>query len=202
MLESLQSQQRLFVKQIFELAELVGFETRNKYRISDENGNELAFAAEQQKGIFGFLFRQFLGHWRPFEIHFFSSTRQKLMTAKHPFRWFFQRLELFDAGGRFVGVVERRFSILSKKFDVQDHHGRTLFQVSSPIWRIWTFPFRRNGKEVARIAKKWSGIGYELFSDRDNFMVEYFEPTLTNDERALILASALYVDLIFFEQKE
>ena len=77
------------------------------------------------------------------------------MTAHHPFRWFFQRLELFANG---------------------DH-------------------------EFARISKKWTGLGYELFNDKDTFLVEFNDPALPGDQRALVLAAAIYVDLMFFEKK-
>ena len=40
---------KLFVKQKFEGFELLGYETRNKYTILDEQGEQVAFAAEQQK---------------------------------------------------------------------------------------------------------------------------------------------------------
>lgn len=201
MLETLSSRPRLFVKQTFELGELFGFETRNKYRICDENGRDIAYAAEQQKGFFGFLARQFLGHWRSFAIHFFGVDRREFMIAEHPFRWYFQTLQVRTIEGRPLGAIERRFAIFSKRFDVKDGQGRLIMEVSSPFWRIWTFPFKRQGRELARVAKKWSGFGYELLTDRDNFMVEYGDPSLNNDERALIMAAAVYIDLMFFEQK-
>ncbi len=201
MLPALQGLQKIFVKQTFELAELFSFETRNKYRICNEAGIDIAFAAEQQKGMWNFLFRQFLGHWRTFEIHFFDPLRKEFMVAHHPFRWFFQCLELRETSGRSLGVIEKRFSLLSKQFEVRDGRGRVLLEVSSPIWRLWTFPFLRRGREFARISKKWTGLGYELFTDKDTFLVEYLEPSLSTDERALVLAAALYVDLLFFENK-
>ncbi len=201
MLNTLQNVQKLFVKQTFELAEIFNFETRNKYRICDELGRDIAFAAEQQKGMLGFLFRQFLGHWRTFEIHFYDNNRQEFMIARHPFRWFFQKIELYEMNGRQIGSIERRFSILTKRFKVQDTLERVLLEVASPLWRIWTFPFTRNGRELARVTKKWTGIGYEMFTDKDTFLVEFDDPSLTQDERALILAAAIYVDLLFFERK-
>lgn len=202
MIESLQNFPKLFVKQTFELAELFSFETRNKYRIFDEKGQDIAFAAEQQKGIFGFLLRQFLGHWRSFEIHFFGIDRREFMIARHPFRWFFQRLEVSDAKQRKMGAIERRFSLLSKRFEVQNADGQIILEVSSPFWRIWTFPFHRRGKEVARISKKWTGLGFEIFTDKDTFLVEYLDHSLSSDERALILVATLYIDLLFFETKD
>lgn len=193
--------QKIFVKQAFELAEIFSFETRNKYRICDETGQDIAFAAEQQKGLFGFLWRQFLGHWRSFDIHFFDLNRQEFLIARHPFRWFFQRLEVSEFKGRSIGIIERKFSILTKKFDVLSPNGNVLLTVSSPLWRIWTFPFMRNDQEMAQISKKWTGIGYEFFTDKDTFLVDFTHPTLTSDEKILILAASIFVDLMFFENK-
>lgn len=199
--ESVISQPRLVVKQIFEFAEVFTFETRNKYRITDEGGRDIAYAAEQQKGFLGILLRQFLGHWRTFDIHFFGVDRQPFMTAHHPFRWFFQRLEVRGKSGRYLGAVERRWSIIHKKFHVENAHGQTAMEVYSPIWRPWTFPFIRHGRECARILKKWSGIGYELFTDRDSFLVEFPDPGLSPEDKSLILAASIYIDLLFFENK-
>ena len=201
MLPMLADQHRMYVQQVFEMAELFGLETRNKYRIRDENGRDLLYAAEQQKGVLGFLFRQLFGHWRSFEVHFFDAARQPVMRGIHPFRFFFQCLELRSHDDRLIGTIERQFSIFTKRFHVHDAQGRVVLEVTSPLWKVWTFPFMRGGQEQARVAKKWSGLGSELFTDRDNFLVEYLERSLTEDERALVLAAAIYVDLMYFEVK-
>lgn len=88
---------QLFVQQVHELGEWLGFETRNKYAIFDAQKIRLGYAAEQGKGALGFLFRQYLGHWRTFEVHFFNEQRELVFVAHHPFRWFFSRIEVFDA---------------------------------------------------------------------------------------------------------
>ncbi len=193
---------KIQVKQSFELFEVFNFETRNKYRISDEHGQPLAFAAEQNKGFWGFIGRQFLGHWRSFDILFYDNNRQLVVQGHHPFRWFFQRLEVRAPDGRPLGAVQLRWSIFTKSFDVYDSQDRLLFEVRSPLWKLWTFPFVRGGREHARILKKWSGIGYEMFTDRDNFLVEFPEQELTGDERALVVAAAVYVDIMYFENKQ
>ncbi len=191
----------LVVAQQKELAELFGFETRNKYEIRTLDGAPLGFAAEQQKGALGFLLRQFVGHWRTFEILLFDALRQPVLTARHPFRWFFQRLEVADAAGRALGAVQRRWAWLSKRFDVEDAQGNVLLVVTSPIWRPWTFTFERGERAVATIRKRWSGGLKELFLDADNFAVELQPGPLSPVERRLLLCAAIFVDLMFFEKK-
>lgn len=189
------------VRQIHEIAEWFGFETRNKYSIEDEHGNPIAYAAEQQKGLLGFLMRQFLGHWRTFDVYFFTPQRERFLVGHHPFRWYFERIEVQDINGQKTGVIQKRFSLLTKRFDVENEFGQVIMQVASPIWRIWTFPFVSHNREVAVIQKKWSGLLIEGFTDKDRFLVEYKEPSLDEKTRLLIMASAVFVDLLYFERK-
>jgi uncharacterized protein YxjI len=179
---------------------MTGFETRNKYALADERGAELGFAAEQQKGLGGFLLRQLLGHWRSFEIHVFDPSRRLAMKVLHPWRFFFQRVEVQDEAGRRLGAVQQRFAVFSKAFDVEDAGGRAVLRVRSPVWRLWTFAFERQGAEVARVEKRWTGLLAEVFTDRDTFRLT-FSPSASATERLLVLAASLFVDLVYFERK-
>src|SRR5215208_11962 len=92
---------QLFVRQHREPWEwIAGIETRNRYAVVDEHGAPVAWAAEQQKGVLGFLARQLLGHWRRFEILVFDPARALALRVVHPFRWLFMRLEVHGADGR------------------------------------------------------------------------------------------------------
>jgi len=200
MLSIVQQSSELMIVQRRELAELFGIETRNKYSL-EAGGAPFGFAAEQGKGGLAFLARFFVGHWRTFEIHFFDNARQLVLRAVHPFRFLFQRLEVSDANGRPLGAIQQRFSRISKRFDVTDPSDRLLLSVSSPFWRPWTFAFERDGRALARVEKKWSGMLQEAFTDADRFRVAFESPELSLDERALVLAAGIFVDLQYFERK-
>ncbi len=190
----------LMVRQIRELVELFGFETRNKYEILDLNKTVVAYAAEQQKGIFGWIMRQYFGHWRKYDVMFFDPARAPYFRAHHPFRWFFHRFEIFN-GETMVGAIQQRFSIFTKRFDIQNRQRMTIMEVSSPIWKLWTFNFVFNGKAIASVKKKWSGLFTEAFTDKDTFMVEFTDESLSEDERKLVLAAAVFIDMKYFETK-
>ena len=189
----------LIVQQRFELGEMFGLETRNKYAIEAEGGQPIGYAAEQQKSMLGFFLRQVLGHWREFEVLFFDDRREPVLKAIHPFRVFFQRLEVKDAAGRRLGAIQQRFSLLSKRFDVENSTGRVILEVRSPLWRLWTFVFMRGGVEAARIEKKWGGLLAEGFTDKDRFRIQFGRVSL--EERQLLLAGAIFIDLQYFENK-
>jgi uncharacterized protein YxjI len=191
----------LVMKQRKELAEFFGYESRNKYEVRDPSGNAILYAAEQGSGLGASIMRQLVGHWRSYEIHVFDAARNVVLRAIHPFRWFFQRLEVVGADGRVIGALQQRFAFFSKSFDVEDAQGRTVMTVRSPIWRPWTFPFERGGKQVGAVMKKWSGALTELLTDADTFRIEYGGGELNPDERALLLAAGLFIDMQYFEQK-
>lgn len=192
----------VIITQRKEFVELLGFETRNKYEIFDEHKNRIGFCAEQQKGLLGILFRQVLGHWRSFEIHFFNDRREEVFRTIHPFRFIFQEFEVLDKSNRSIGTIKQRFAILQKKFDVLSASGALLFEMRSGFFQFWTFPFfSSNGEERAVIKKKWSGLLKEAFMDADNFAVEYKDSKLSQDERTLILAAGVFTDLQYFENK-
>lgn len=197
----LRSTPQVFVRQHREPWEwLAGVETRNKYLVADATGAPLAWAAEQQKGLLGFVLRQLLGHFRRFELLVYGPAREIALRVVHPFRWVFKRLEVQGADGRPIGAVQQRFSVLKKSFDVEDARGRAVIQVRSGLFRPWRFDFERNGRMVARVEKRWSGVLSEAFTDRDNFRVT-FDPALGDDERLVVLAAAIFVDLRYFERK-
>lgn len=192
---------QLVIRQRFEVAEFFGFETRNKYEIFGADGQIIGYVAEQQKGILGFLLRQFIGHWRSFTLHFFDFQRGVSIVANHPFRLLFQRLEIFEPDGRRIGALQQRFAILTRKFDVEDAQGRVILEMRAGIFSFWTFPVFRGGREVAAIRKRWSGALTELFTDRDNFQIEFNDPSLSPDHKILLLAAGVFVDLNYFEAK-
>lgn len=195
----LASTNELVVRQRKELAELFGFESRNKYEIL-LGGQPWLYAAEQGNDFLGTLARQFLGHFRTFEIHVFDLARAPVLRIVHPFAWWMQRLEIYGAAGERVGTIQQRFSFFSKRFDVIDASGRVVLEVAAPIWSPWTFAFKHEGAERAVVQKKWSGLGRELFTDADTFRVG-FTPGLDPSVRTLVLAAALFVDLQYFERK-
>ena len=149
---NLQNTHQVLVVQRREWAELFGFETRNKYEIFNQSEERIGFAAEQQKGFLGLLFRQLLGHWRSFEVHFFNEQRQQVMVSRHPFRFFFQEFHIFNQQGRQIGRCEQRFGIFTKKFDVYNENDQLTLVMRSGFFIFWSETLR--GRQFKRYARQ------------------------------------------------
>ena len=192
----------LHVQQVFEGLELLGFETRNKYKILDEDLKPYLYAAEVNTGFGGAILRHFLGHWRSFKVMIFNNNREALYELHFPFRWFFKTLNISDAKGRHLGHLQQRFAIFRKKFDVFDAYGKEIAHINSSWFRFWTFEFHHQGRKLGTVQKKWSGALGEFFTDKDNFVVSFADPNLPEETKTLMLSTCIMVDIIYFENNK
>jgi uncharacterized protein YxjI len=147
---------------------LTGFETKNRYVISDVSGSRLYLAAEEAGSM---LVRWFLKALRPFTIAILTENGQAILQVMRPFRFYFHRVEVVDSQGQSIGVIERRFSVLRRIYSVLDSSGEEVFQLFGPLLHPWTFQIKNDGVEYGKITKKWSGLMKEGFTDADNFGV-------------------------------
>lgn len=202
LLSYLTDAKQILIKQKREAIELLGFEGRNQYELFGADGQAVGTAVELKRGFIGALIRQFLRHWKPFDIEVVDPTTGPVMKIHHPFRFYFQRLEVRDAQGALIGVMEKQFSILSKKFFIHDELNANKIEMYAGLFRIWTYPLTRNGVEVASIQKKWGGALREVFTDADTFLLEFKDPALTLKDKQLLIAAALFIDLQYFEENK
>ena len=173
-----------------------GFETKNRYRVLDSNGNDILYAYEES----GFMGRQFLGNHRPLTLNIIDGNGKIQLIARRKFFWFLSHLELLSPDGTSIGQMQRRFKIIGRRFDLSDDQGDGC-SVDGPMLRPNTFWIRRNGVEMARITKQWSGLTREMFTAADTFGIEFTSDTLSESMRWLILGAAFAIDLDFFERR-
>ncbi len=197
-MERLSSISSLMVSQQKEWGEiLTGFETKNRYAISDVSGRRLYLAAEKAGST---LLRWFLKALRPFTITVLKEDGQVVLRVMRPFRFYFHRAEVVDSQGQLIGVIERRFSILRRIYSVFNSSGEEVYQLFGPILHPWTFQIRNDRGEYGKITKKWSGLLKEGFTDADNFGV-MFPAEWDVKLKALFLGAVFLIDFVHFENK-
>ncbi len=188
----------LLVQQKKEWTEiLTGIETKNRYSITDPNGNQIGMAAEESS----FLGRFFLRTLRSFTIHILSPAGDPILRLEKTFSWYFHEIRAFTSQDEFLGTVRREFAVFSRDFTVLDARNDYLFAIRGPFFRPWTFRVEKNNMEVGLIAKKWTGMGKEIFTDADNFNIAF--PAATDTTQKSVLLGALFlIDMIYFERSD
>lgn len=191
---------RLFVHQVKEWGEiLLGFETRNKYQISDEYGQVIGFCAEQGTGVWSYIKRYFLRNHRTLEVFIFNNQGQTVIKIQRPFYWFFSTLFVFDENDKQIGQIEQRFAIFRKRYDLFLKRTLRFASINSSFFRFFTFDIvDQNERSIGVIRKKWGGFLKEFLTDADRFGVE-LPLDLENAKKAVILANVISIDFDYFE---
>lgn len=198
-MEKLASVDALAVRQSKEWGEILsGFETKNRYVVSDPDGEPLFYAAEEGGNA---LLRAFLKAARPFEIALLDTEGKRVLTVERPFRLLFHEATVRDASGKALGRIVWRFSILRRRYAVEDENGMERFSLHGPLLKPWTFLIREGDHERGRIAKRWSGLGKEMFTDADQFGVE-LPKEWPPERKALFLGLVFFVDFRHFENRD
>ncbi len=206
-LEPLFNGRQVKVRQFRERLEmLLGWQQANRYEVSSEEGRPMFWAAEQANGLLGSLSRNFNPFYRN-TTDCVMADGTLAMRITFPFTWFFRRGQVTAWDGRALGATVQRFSLLRSRIDVLGTNDNVLLEISGPFLKFfsftpWVFEVRQHGKLVAAIRKHWSGWFQELFSRADNFTID-FEPGFSDPRlRQLLVAAALTIDLVNFEQKD
>lgn len=187
---------------LFFVKEQVGmFKAANNYDIYDPSTNQkIIECREPNLGIFTKIFR-FTDYKRmtPFDVEVRTPEGQNILSVKRGFSIFDSRVEVFDELGKLAGTFSRKFFSIGGKFDVLDAQGTVICTLQGK-WTSWDFSFMKGEKELANVSKKWAGLGKELFTSADNYMLTIDGSVAANDAaRVLIMAAVLCIDMVLKE---
>ena len=105
---------------------------------------------------------------------------------------------MFDGQGGKIGYLKSKLFSLGGGFHVFSVDDQKFAEVRGD-WKGWNFKLLDlNGGEMGIVTKKWAGLGRELFTSADNYMIEVRDGSSSN---ALLLAAALAIDFVFKEKK-
>lgn len=189
-------------KNNFFVKEQVGmFKASNSYDIFDPESNQkIIECREPNLGIFTKIFR-FTDYKRmtPFNVEVRTPDGANILSVKRGFSIFDSRVEVLDENNQLVGTFRRKLFSIGGKFDVLDAQGNVVCTLQGK-WTSWDFRFMKGEKELANVSKKWAGLGKELFTSADNYMLSIDSSVAANDPaRILIMAAVLCIDMVLKE---
>jgi uncharacterized protein YxjI len=112
--------------------------------------------------------------------------------------FFRTKVEVVDKDGTVMGWFLSKVFSLGGGFFVYDASGTQLAEVKGN-WVGWDFKFLDlSGKEIGSISKKWAGLGKELFTSADNYVIQLSED-VSAGKSLLLLAAGLAIDTVLKE---
>ena len=103
-----------------------------------------------------------------------------------------------DSVGKQIGLFKSKLFSIGGGFHVLDGLQQPVAEIKGD-WKGWNFRFLTpEGNEIGRVTKKWAGLGKELFTSADNYIIALNETAAIRPDAApLLLAAGLAIDKVF-----
>jgi len=104
------------------------------------------------------------------------------------------------AGGKPLGYFKSKLISIGGGFNVFDNQDQQVAEVKGN-WKGWDFKFiSKQGREIGSVTKKWAGLGKELFTSADNYIISLKDLSGASPvASALLLAAGLAIDVVYKE---
>ncbi|XP_067435103.1 phospholipid scramblase 2-like [Thunnus thynnus] len=209
-LEYLTQIDQILIHQKVELLEaFIGFETNNQYEIKNSLGQKIYKAKEKNDCCT----RNCCGSLRSFDMKIKDNMDREVIRLIRPFRcvscWCpccLQEMEVQAPPGTTIGYVKQDWHPCLPKFSIQGANKETLMKLEGPCFACnccGDVNFELKGKDgdktIGRISKQWSGLLKEVFTDTDNFGIQ-FPLDLDVKMKAVLMGACFLIDFMFFEK--
>jgi len=189
-------------KNLFLVKEHVGmFKAASNYDIYDPDTNEMIMECREERlGIFTKMFR-FSDYKRmtPFDVQVRTPDGRQVVRVSRGISLFLSKVTVRDESDQVIGGFKQKFFSVGGKFDVLDQNDQPVCQLKGK-WTGWDFRFVKNDVELAHVSKKWAGLGKELFTSADNYVLGISEAVPPDGNiRKLILGAVMCIDLVLKE---
>lgn len=190
-------------RNVFFVKEHVGFlKAANNYDFLDpETGEEVLHCREDKLGFFTSLLR-FTDYKRytPFNVSVRTPAGEPVVSVRRGVAVFQSHVRVYDGSGQLIGGFKQKmFTLIRQKFQVLDENDQPLCELKGS-WSSWDFRFVAGESELAHVTKKWSGLGKELFTSADNYVLTINEAVPPDSRlRQLIVAAVVCIDMVLKE---
>ena len=189
-------------RNLFLVKEQVGmFRASSNYDIFDPQTGELILQArEDQLGLFTKIMR-FTEYKQisPFDVRIRTPAGEPVIRVKRGFAIFLSKVDVLDESDIRLGGFQQKFFSIGGAFSVLGASGNKLCDLKGS-WTGWEFKFVSENNVLASVSKKWAGVGKELFTSADNYVLQISDQVPPdNPVRQLILAAVMCIDFVLKE---
>jgi len=193
---------KILNKNIYLVKEHVGmFKAANNYDIYDPDSGEIIMECrEENLGLLTKLLR-FTDYKRmtPFDVQIRTRQGEQVVRVKRGISFFLSKVDVLDEVNQVIGGFKQKLFSIGGAFTVLDARDKPVCQLKGK-WTGWDFKFLDGNKELAHVTKKWAGIGKELFTTADNYILQISDSVPQDDAaRQLILAAVMCIDMVLKE---
>lgn len=128
-----------------------------------------------------------------------ETARRLLFSVRRGTAFLRPKVEIVDASGASLGHLQSKLLSLGGAFRVFAADGKEIALVKGD-WKGWNFRFLAGETELGVVTKKWAGLGKELFTSADNYIIS-LHGAPSPEISVLLLAAGLAIDTVLKENK-
>ncbi|XP_071850496.1 phospholipid scramblase 1-like [Apostichopus japonicus] len=221
-LEYLSQLDQVLVHQQVDMEEvLTNLGTPNKYHVKNILGQQIFFAFEE--AYRGAL--HFSGNKRGFVIHVMDNMNQEVMKVSREYKYCVgcccaccagccngekcaSKVSVEAPPGCTIGYVIQRPSLCGDHLAVLDENHETLLKIRGPGCKCRSIYSdielkvlsSDENEELGKISKQWAGNVQEVYTNADNFGIQ-FQMNLEVKSKAILIGALFLIDFMFFEEQ-
>ena len=135
----------------------------------------------------------------PFDIQIRTPDGQQIVRVKRGVSIFLSNVSVLNENNQPIGGFKQKFFSIGGSFNILDTGGNPVCELRGK-WSGWDFKFMAGDTELAHITKQWAGMGKELFTSADNYMLQISDSVPTDSMiRQLIFAAVMCIDMVLKE---
>lgn len=192
----------IFNQNLFFVKEQVGFfKISNAYDVFDPQSNQLTLQCREER--LGFLTKMFrltdYKRMTPFEVIIRTPDGQPVLTVKRGISLLISKVDVLDENMQRIGGFKQKWFSIGGAFTVLGANDEPVCELKGK-WTSWEFTFKYGDTELAKVSKKWAGLGKELFTSADNYMLQIYDNVPPDHPvRQLVIAAVMCIDQVLKE---
>lgn len=194
----------MFAGNSFLVKERVGvFKLTDCYDVYDAaTGEKLAEAREEPPTWATWLRLVISKQFLPTAVNVYDfGGNSPLMSISRSFTFLRNKVLVRTGAGEHIGYFKSKVLSMGGGFWIHDMSDTKVGEVKGD-WKGWNFKILGpTGGEIGAVTKKWAGIGKELLTSADNYVIALKDGATHSDKlKMLLLAAGLAIDVVFKER--
>lgn len=189
-------------RNLFFVKEHVGiFKAANNYDVLDPETKQVILHCREERLHWFTKLLRFTDYKRmtPFHVEIKTPQNDLLVQVKRGISFFLSTVNVLNGRDMRLGGFKQKFFSIGGAFDVLGLNDEVLCTLKGN-WKGFEYSFQKDGREIAKVSKKWMGIGKELFTSADNYILQINESVPANDPvRPLVLGAVFCIDMVLKE---
>src|SRR5882762_828983 len=174
------------------------------YDIFDPANGEQIGVAKEEPPVWAKWLRLVINKSQmPTAINIYEIEGQPaVVSIRRGFTFIRSKVRVVAGDGRNLGYFRSKLISIGGGFHVFDSRDQQVAEVKGN-WKGWDFRFlNKSGREIGTVTKKWAGLGKELFTSADNYIISLTDLSgASADASALLLAAGLAIDVVYKESE-